>query len=134
MIEPTSFVVITRYRVDDFEQWLALARTALAPLVTQSMCLGGDVCAAIDDPHLALITTRWASVGDYRRAMSSFDVKMHTVPMLSQALDEPTTFEIVHHNGPDGSLEIASARAADADSIDLGLAAAERVRPRLDER
>lgn len=131
MSDPTAFVVITRYRVEDFEAWLPGARAALAPLVTQDWCIGGDICAAVDDPHLAVITTHWPSVGAYRRAMSSFEVKMHTVPLLSMSIDEPTAFEVIHHNGPDGEREFPSARAHDADSIGLGAAAAAEVRPRL---
>lgn len=131
MAEPTAFVVITRYRVEDFEAWLPEARAALAPLVTQDWCLGGDICAAVDDPHLAVITTQWPTVGAYRRAMSSFDVKMHTVPLLSMAVDEPTAFEVIHHNDPHGAQEFASARALDADSVGLGDAASASVRARL---
>lgn len=132
MSEPTAFTVVTRYRVPDFAAWLTLAREALAPLASQSLCLGADICASIDDPALTLIVTRWASVGDYRRAMSSYDVKLHTVPLLSQSIDEPTTFEVLHHHGPDGVRDWVSARAEDADSIALGDAAADYVRPRID--
>ena len=130
MAEPTGFVVITRYRVQDFDAWLPTAREAFAPLVTQATCLGGDICASIDDPNLAVVITRWPSVGDYRRAMSSFDVKMYTVPMLSASIDEPTTFELLHHNGPEGAFDFVSARASDADSVRLGEAAAPSVEPR----
>jgi hypothetical protein len=131
MSEPTAFTVVTRYRVGDIEHWLPSAREALAPLAAQELCLGADIGASIDDPQLGLIITRWASVGDYRRAMSAFEVKMYTVPMLSQSIDEPTTFEVLHHTGPDGVINLPSARAHDADSIDLGAAAADHVRARL---
>ena len=122
-----GFVVITRYRVDDFDAWLVNAKAALSPLVTQAACLGGEISASVDDPGLVAIVTRWESVGDYRRAMSSFDVKMHTVPLLSEAIDEPTAYEVLHHNGPAGARDLPSARAVDADSIRLGEAAAPSV-------
>ncbi len=128
------FVVITRYRVDELDSWLAGARTALAPLVTQSLCLGGEISASVDDPQLAVIVTRWASVGDFRRAMSDFEVKMHTVPLLSQSIDEPTTFEVLHLNGPEGAADFTSARAKDADWISLGQAAAATVESRIPAR
>lgn len=130
MADPTAFTVITRYRIDDLESWLPQARAALEPLASQPLCLGGDICAAIDDPHLVAIVTRWASVGDYRRAMSAFEVKAHTVPLLSQALDEPSAFEVLHHRDADGAQDHVSARAHDADWIALGEAAAGRVDPR----
>lgn len=125
-----GFVVITRYRVASLETWLVDAKAALAPLVTQPQCLGGEISASVDDPELVAIVTRWATVGDYRRAMSSFDVKMHTVPLLSASIDEPTTFEVLHRNGPDGAADLPSMRALDADSIGLGYAAAPSVRSR----
>ncbi len=125
-----GFVVITRYRVDDLDAWLGIAKAAIAPLVTQPACLGGEISASVDDANLVAIVTRWATVGDYRRAMSSFDVKMHTVPLLSASIDEPTTFEVMHRNGPDGAADLPSMRALDADSIGLGHAAAPSVRAR----
>ena len=131
MSEPTAFTVVTRYRITDLETWLSSVRTALAPLATHELCIGADVGASLDDAQLAIIITRWASVGDYRRAMSSFDVKLHTVPLLSQSIDEPTTFEVLHHCDPDGAVDAPSARAYDADTISLGAAAAESVRSRL---
>ena len=131
MSEPTAFTVVTRYRMDELETWLPSARLALAPLATHALCLGADIGASLDDPSLAVVITRWASVGDYRRAMSSFDVKLHTVPLLSRSIDEPTTFEVLHHCGPDGVIDAPSARALDADTIGLGDAAAEYVRSRL---
>ena len=128
-----EFVVITRHRVEDLDAWMPGARAALAPLATHPQCIGADICAAIDDPHLAAIITRWPSVGDFRRAMSTFEVKLHTVPLLYTAIDEPTTFEALHRNGPDGSREFASARAWDAETVALGEAAAPSVPARLDE-
>ena len=133
-MEPSAeFVVITRHRTEDFDAWMPLAKQALAPLVTQSVCLGSDICASIDDPHLAAVITRWPSVGDYRRAMSAFEVKLHTMPLLYTAIDEPTTFEVLHRNGPQGSADFASARARDAETVALGEAASGRVAARLQQ-
>lgn len=128
---PTAFTVVTRYRVADLNAWLTDAREALAPLASQPLCLGADICASVDDPELTLIITRWASVGDYRRAMSSFEVKMYTVPLLSQSIDEPTTYEVLHHRSPEAVIDSISARAEDADIIGLGAAAAGHVASRI---
>lgn len=132
MQEPTAFTVITRYRLTDPQAWLATARAALEPLASQSLCLGAEICASIDDPQLMAIVSRWASVGDYRRAMSSYEVKLHTVPLLAHSLDEPTTFEVLHHRDADGARDFPSARAQDADTVSLGHAAAEHVQARND--
>ena len=45
-----------------------------------------------------MLTTRWDSVGTYRRALSSYDVKLAAVPTLSRALDEPSAYEVVEPN------------------------------------
>ena len=37
----------------------------------------------------------WENVGAYRRALSSYDVKLHAVPLLGRAIDEPSAFEVV---------------------------------------
>ena len=125
-----QFVAVTRHRTTDLTSWLASARTALAPLVSQPGCLGGDICAAIDDPELVSIITRWESVGAYRRALSAFDVKIESIPLLSTAIDEPSAYEVLHHNGSDGAHDFPSARAADADTVGLGNAASGETPPR----
>ena len=49
--------------------------------------------------HQWLLTTRWKNVGSYRRALSSYDVKLAAVPLLSRALDEPSAYEVVTPGG-----------------------------------
>jgi hypothetical protein len=125
-----EFIALTRHRIPDLSVWLPIARAALAPLTSQHGCLGGEICAAIDDPQLMTVITRWESVGAYRRALSAFDVKANSIPFLSTAIDEPSAFEVLHHNGPDGAQDFSSARAADADTIRLRDAASGDVPPR----
>ncbi len=62
----------------------------------------------VDDPELWVLATRWEHVGAYRRALSSYDVKLHAVPLLSRALDEPSAYEVVE---PDTDLNVAEPRA-----------------------
>ena len=47
-------------------------------------------------------------VGAYRRALSSYDVKVGAVPLLSRALDEPSAYEAVV---PGEALNIGSTRS-----------------------
>lgn len=61
----------------------------------------------LDDPDLWVLTTRWDNVGAYRRALSSYDLKMHGVPVLSRALDEPSAYEVVE---PNAVLNVAESR------------------------
>ncbi len=57
--------------------------------------LGGEVGRNIDDPDLWVLTTRWANVGSYRRALSSYEGKMFIAPLMIHALDEPSAYELV---------------------------------------
>lgn len=67
----------------------------------------GWVGRNVDDPDLWVLTTRWENVGAYRRALSSYDLKLHGVPVLSRAIDEPGAYEVVE---PDAVLNVAESR------------------------
>lgn len=93
-----------------------LARPALAALAARPGFVSGDLGRAVDDGALFVLATRWVSIGSYRRALSNYDVKVHAVPLMYQAVDEPSAFEslldvvdgsVVAHRGD---------RADDADS------------------
>lgn len=49
----------------------------------------------VDDPELLALSMEWVNVGSYRRALSPYEVKMVAVPLLSQAIDEPTAYEVL---------------------------------------
>jgi quinol monooxygenase YgiN len=95
-------IVVTRFRVEaeETDSFRAEAYDALAALAARPGHLEGRLGRNVDDPHLWAITTTWADVGSYRRALSSYDVKVSAVPLLSRALDEPTAYETV----PPGSV------------------------------
>ena len=78
------------------------AAAALAALAAQPGYEWGVVGRSADDPALWLITSRWRRVGDYRRALSAWDVKMTAHPVLYEALDEPTAFEVLREVAPGG--------------------------------
>lgn len=91
------------------------ARAALAAMAARPGYLWGALGRSTDDPDLWTLTTRWSSVGDYRRGLSAWDVKMHAHPLLYEAIDEPTAFEELLEVTPDGAVrESASDRAGDA--------------------
>jgi len=85
-------LVVNRFRSDDatFRDDL---EAALAVLATQTGYDDGRLGRNVDDPSLWVMVTRWRDVGSYRRALSSYDVKVGAVPLLSRALDEPSAFE-----------------------------------------
>jgi hypothetical protein len=39
------------------------------------------------------LVTRWRDVGSYRRALQGDESKMTLVPLLSEALDEPSAYQ-----------------------------------------
>lgn len=68
---------------------------------------GGEIGRNLDDPDLWLLSTRWESVGAYRRALSSYDFKLHGMPRLGRAIDEPGAYERVE---PHTVLNVAGSR------------------------
>jgi len=111
-------LVVTRHRVlaASTDAFVAEARTALAALATRPGWVDGALGRNVDDPDLWLLSTRWRDVGSYRRALSSYDVKVAAVPLLSTAVDEPSAYEVVLGAGGDGS----SSHAPDAGTAGPG--------------
>lgn len=91
-------LVITRLRAPHSSAEAALLRDglhrSLEILGAQPGFLGGEVGRNIDDPSLWVLSTRWANVGSYRRALGSYDSKMHVQPLMVHALDEPSAYEV----------------------------------------
>ena len=87
--------VVTRYRVprEESEEFADLAREALSALAARPDCLDGRVGRSIDEPDLWVLSTRWETVGAYRRALSNPEVKVRAVPLMYRCIDEPTAFE-----------------------------------------
>ena len=103
-------LVVNRFRVplaegESFREDLATAHRTLAGCKGYA---GGEIGRNVDDPELWVLTTRWADVGSYRRALSTYDVKLHAVPVLSRALDEPSAYEAA---GPGPTLNVAAPRS-----------------------
>ena len=90
-------IVVNRFRVPEAEgeTFRADLQRAHDALAARPGYLAGSLGRNVDDPELWVLTTRWEHVGAYRRALSSYDVKLLAVPMLSRALDEPSAYEVV---------------------------------------
>jgi hypothetical protein len=86
-------LVVLRFTVDDTEEFLGVARPGLTALAACPGYEGGQLARAYDEPGIWCLAMRWASVGAYRRALGSYDVKAHATPLLSRALPEPSAFE-----------------------------------------
>lgn len=68
---------------------------ALDILAAKPGYVGGEVGRNVDDPGLWALCTRWENVGSYRRALGSFEGKMHIQPLMVHAVDEPSAYEVV---------------------------------------
>jgi hypothetical protein len=90
-------LVVSRYRVPDLDsvEFRGRALDALAALGEQSGFVRGHLGRNVDDPELWVLSTEWASVGTYRRALSTYDVKTRAVPVMLHALDEPSAFDVL---------------------------------------
>jgi quinol monooxygenase YgiN len=90
-------IVVNRFRVPeaDAADFRAALEEAHATLAAQRGYLRGRVGRNVDDPELWLLTTEWEGPGAYRRALSTYDVKLSAVPTLGRALDEPSAYEPV---------------------------------------
>ena len=103
-------LVVNRFRVPEpdaegFRSDLERARQALAERPGH---LESRIGRNVDDPTLWVLTSTWEHVGAYRRALSAYDVKLHAVPVLSRALDEPSAYEWAE---PGRDLNDATARS-----------------------
>ena len=117
-----ALVVVTRYVVapQDAAAFREQAREALDALQARPGCRRGHVGRSMDEPDRWLLQTEWDSVGSYRRALSSYDVKVRAVPVMYHAVDEPSAYEVLVAGSPDGLLDDESDRATDAGSAGPG--------------
>ena len=77
------------------DELLAGLLRARAILAGKPGFIRGEVGRNVDDPGLWVLTTRWENVGSYRRALGSYEAKMHIQPLMVHALDEPSAYEVV---------------------------------------
>jgi len=90
-------LVVNRFRVPESEGE-AFARDLQAALDLLAACPGhveGRIGRNVDDPELWVLSTTWEHVGAYRRALSSYDVRVGAWPVLARAIEEPSAFELV---------------------------------------
>jgi quinol monooxygenase YgiN len=103
-------LVVNRFRVPDdaAEAFRSELDRALATLAACPGHLDGRIGRNVDEPTLWVLVTTWEGPGAYRRALSSYDVKLHAVPVLGRAVDEPGAYEVVD---PETVVNVASPRS-----------------------
>lgn len=106
-------LVVTRFVVDEPDQFVPRAHIALATLAARPGYLSGQLARAIDEPSQWCLVTTWESVGAYRRALSSYEVKVYATPLLAEALDEPSAYEALAQAHPAGEVVVAGSDRAE---------------------
>lgn len=136
---PLHTLVVTRYRVPEgtAATFRGRIRDALDAFAGTAGFLGGRIGRSTDEPDLWVLQMSFRDLGSYRRALSSYDVKVRAVPVMYDALDEPSAFEVLEQAGAEAETETSQARAgsdlaADAAVVNVGEAAAPGVGSDLD--
>lgn len=124
-----GFVALLRFRTRDVPMLMSQLRESVALLATKDGFVNAHIARAIDEPDVIVLQVGWDTVGSYRRALSAYDVKVQVVPVISQALDEPTAFEVLHFRDAHGAIDARGTLAADAATVSLGSASAQIVPP-----
>jgi heme-degrading monooxygenase HmoA len=115
-----NWLVVLRFSVPTGTEagFAAEATTSARLLASADGCLGVEVGRASDERSVWVLSSRWRSVGDYRRAVSSYEVKAAAVPFLSTAVDEPSAFEVLFAVDAQGERAASGDLASDAESVD----------------
>jgi hypothetical protein len=82
------------------------AQDALAALAGRPGYLRGTLARSTDDPNAWLLLTEWANVGSYRRALGNYDVKLRAAPLLGEAQDLPSGYEVLADVAPGGAVAV----------------------------
>lgn len=88
-------IAFSRFRVaaDAEASFSQRADTAVAFFRTRPGNLSADLVRNLDEPDLWAIATTWENVGSYRRSFNGYDAKIVLVPLLSEAIDEPSAYD-----------------------------------------
>lgn len=92
----TGVLVVARLRPpDDEESFRSDVRVALDALASRPGHVASRLAQALDDPSMWVLVSEWVNVGSYRRALSSYDVKMASSALMGAVVNEPTAYDVV---------------------------------------
>lgn len=88
-------ISVSRFRVSNQQAatFRVDAEAAVAQFSASTGCRDAQLVRNLDDPELWAIITTWEQVGDYRRAFNGTEAKLALIPLLSQAIDEPSAYQ-----------------------------------------
>jgi quinol monooxygenase YgiN len=88
-------LVVARLRPTSSDEatFLAEVSAAIAAMSARPGHVRTRLARALEDPALWMLVGEWENVGSYRRALSSYDVKLAAGALLGTAVNEPTAFE-----------------------------------------
>lgn len=104
-----TMLAISRFRVPEHDavSFQKRASEAVAYFAGREGCLSAELLRNLDEPELWTVASRWVNTGSYRRAFNGYEAKVVLVPLLSEAIDEPSAYaapEEVGENRPRGTL------------------------------
>jgi len=89
-------LVVARLRpATDPAEFRAEVAAAIAAFAGRPGHLSSRLAQALDDPAVWVLVSEWVNVGSYRRALSSYDVRMASAVLIGSVIDEPTAYEVV---------------------------------------
>ena len=90
-------LVVSRFRVPEAEgeAFRGDVERAHEVLAERPGYESGRIGRNLDDPSLWTLVTTWENVGAYRRALSSYDVKMTAPEALAHSVPEPSAYEVL---------------------------------------
>ena len=100
-------ISVTHFRSETVD-FAARAEAALKILATRPGYLRGQLARSTDDENDWVLITEWENVGSYRRALGGMDAKMIAMPLLAEAIDLPSSFEVLATGRTDGTVERGS--------------------------
>jgi heme oxygenase (mycobilin-producing) len=87
-------ISVTHFQARDAE-FATRGQDALAALAQRPGYLRGSLARSTDDDHRWVLITEWENVGTYRRALGNYDVKIRATTLLAEAIDLPSSFEVL---------------------------------------
>ena len=108
------------------EEFLSRFSEVLEILVSNQGCEFIDVGQSMDSASRFVVTSRWISVGHYRKALSNFEVKAQVVPFLSlhslerADAEASVTTEVVLRLTISGRIDYQTSLATDAFTFERG--------------